>query len=79
METTTILTLPEVAKLLRVSQWTVRRLIRNDGLPFFQLRKWSSIYFNRDLVLAWWNEHQNPKPGNVRAREIKALRRNHAR
>jgi len=78
MDETVIITMPEVANLLRVSQWTVRRLIREEGLPHVQYRKWSNIYFNRNLVLAWWNEHQQPKPAAVRAREIKSLRRRKA-
>lgn len=75
MQETTILTLPEVAQLLRVSQWTIRRRMLEDGLPFVQLAKWSSITFDKDTVLRWWLEHQHPKPAEVRAREIKALRK----
>jgi excisionase family DNA binding protein len=78
METTTIITISEVAQILRVSQWTVRRLMREEKLPFVQFKKWSNIFFNRELVLRWWNEHQQPKPAVARAREIKALRRRKA-
>lgn len=79
MGETTILTLPEVARLLRVSQWTIRRWMKEAGFPFVQLAKWSSITFDRDTVLRWWKEHEQPKPAAVRSREIKSLRRKKAR
>ena len=75
MEETPILILPEAAQLLRVSQAAVRRLIRDEGLPHVQYRKWSPYYFDRETILKWWHNRQTPKPGDVRAREIKLLRR----
>jgi excisionase family DNA binding protein len=71
----TVITLPEVAELLRCSQRQVRRLISEHGLPFVQFGKWATMTFNKDAVLGWWASHQLPASLSSKVKSIKLLRR----
>jgi excisionase family DNA binding protein len=71
----TILTLPEIAKLLRCSERQVRRLVLFRGLPFVQFGKWATITFDKDAVIMWWQSFQQPIPLSAKVKSIKLLRR----
>jgi excisionase family DNA binding protein len=47
-----ILTLPEVAKYLKVSRNTVYRLVRREAIPVFRVTK-RGWRFDRDKIAAW--------------------------
>jgi excisionase family DNA binding protein len=54
-----MLTLPEVAKLLRVHESTIYRLLRRRELPAFKIgRDWR---FRRDSIERWMREREQKK------------------
>lgn len=73
----TILTFPEVAELLRCSQSTIRRPMRDNGLPFVQIKPWHRVTFDKHAVLRWWNEHRAPVSAARKVKDIRGLRRRH--
>ncbi len=74
-----VLTVPEVAELLRVSTDTVRRWMRHNGLPHSQFCKGGVIRFDHDTVLEWWRGRQRKSPVESIADKIRSMRRSHAR
>lgn len=53
-----ILTLPEVARLLKVSESQVRRLVKDSGLPTIQIATRRALRFNRESVLKWLEKYE---------------------
>lgn len=70
-----VLTLPEVAELLRCSQRQVRRLIGEHALPFVQFEKYGAMTFSKEAVIEWWASHQLPASLSSKVKSIKSMRR----
>ncbi len=47
----------EVAKYLSVSESTIRKLVRENGVPYYRI--YSKILFNREIIDLWLKDKQN--------------------
>lgn len=73
--TSDILTISEVAKLLRCSPQTVGKYMTDCGLPYFQRRPRTRVTFSRAGVLAWYESRQTPITTAAKVKAIKSMRR----
>jgi excisionase family DNA binding protein len=70
-----LISLKEATGLLRISQSTIRRWTRTEGLPCIQIGKYGRIrIFKRDLF-EFLEKHRHPPSAATRAKQIKLLRR----
>lgn len=47
----------EVAKYLSVSESTIRKLVRENDIPYYRI--YSKILFDKDIINLWLKEKQN--------------------
>lgn len=55
-DTQTLMTIKEVASWLAVSEDCVRRWIRDEGMPYFQVAERGVLRFKREDVEAWMRD-----------------------
>ena len=73
-----ILTLKEVATLLRISESQVRfltKLPEKEVIPHFQRKEHGRLYFDKKRVLRWWEDFHKPKSVEQKLEELKLIKR----
>ena len=73
-----VLTVAEVAHLLRVSQRTVQRLVASERIPFMRVGR--SVRFRQPSLVAWLASAEvRPEMGAARPEEVVKTPRDHER
>ncbi len=74
-----ILTLKEVAALLRISKnqvWLLTQLPEKENpIPHFQRGKGCRLYFDKKRVLRWWEDFHKPPSLEKKLEKIRLIKR----
>ena len=70
-----LMSLKEASGFLRLSQSTIRRWTRTEGLPCIQIGKYGRRRFFKQDLLEFLEKHRHPPSAATRAKQIKLLRR----